>query len=400
MIRPSVLQVCSFYFIFEPDKSLTLLLQDLLPALNHDGSWSSGFRPIVDYLTSHSLCRDLDEGLTPSQRADSVAYSAFLTSNAAPLLDLSLYVSAANWTATTRPAYSKLLRFPLTWTVPPLIRAEAVKRTDHLGLAELDTDFDPNGSLHLTAGRDALPETFRRHLPSVTRKTVKEEMTPEQAAAIKLFSLTEDCMSTLGDMLVKPDGGSPRFLRRELSSLDCLAFGYLALMRDAPVPRSFLKDWMAQKATRLSVFVDDIKLDHLQDLGDLPLDTSRQTTALDISARTLDSAVLNIPEIGGRYAEDKRVRAEKGTSGYLDGRSLALVMCMITGAALVYARQAYMTLPPFGARTQVWSRLQSTKLSEYGDLGFMMQNLGPVYSPPAERSAPTGRIAQTDSEVD
>jgi sorting and assembly machinery component 37 len=281
-----------------------------------------------------------------------------------------------------------------------LIRAEAIKRTDHLGLAELDTDFDPNGSLHLTAGRDALPETFRRHLPSVGRKTVKEEMTPEQAAAIKLFGLTEDCMSTLCDILVETGGDNPPFSRRQLSSLDCLAFGYLSLMRDAPVPRSFLKDWMTQKASRLSIFVDDMKLDYLQNLDDLPFDTSPPATALDISVRTLDSALLNVPEVGVRYAKDKRVRAEDGTTGYLNGRSLALVTCMVAGVALVYARQVYMALPPFGARTQAWNRHQGTRLSEYGDLGFMMQNLGPVYSPPASMSAPTGRVVQTDSEVD
>lgn len=380
----------------------TSCCEDQLPALSHDGTWTSGFRSIVDYLTSHSLCRDLDEGLTPSQTADGIAYSAFLFANAAPLLDLSLYVSAGNWSATTRPAYSQLLPFPLTWTVPPLIRAEAIKRTDHLGLAELDTDFDPNSSLHLSAGRDALPETFRRHLPSVPKKTVMDEMTPEQAAAIRIFGLTEDCLSTLQDMLVAEDDGVPRFLRRELSSLDCLAFGYLALMRDAPVPRSFLRDWMRQKATRLSTFVDGMKSRHIQGPGDLPLEPPVQATPLNISARTLDSTILSIPELGARYADDKRIRAEKGTTGFINGRSLLLAMCVVTGAALVYARQMYMALPPFGARTQVWRRLvqNGSRFSEYGELGFMMQSLGPLQSPSSNSPASTGRIAQTDSEVD
>jgi sorting and assembly machinery component 37 len=357
----------------------------------------------VDYLTSQSLCRNLDEGLTPLQTADAVAYSSFLRANAAPLLDLSLYVSAANWSATTRPEYSRLLAFPLTWTIPPLIRGEAIKRTDHLGLAELDTDFDPNGSLHLTAGRDALPETFRRHLPAVSKKTVKEEMTPEQAAAIRLFSITEECMSTLSDMLVADEEGKPpRFLRREFSSLDCLAFGYLALMRDAPVPRSFLQGWMTQKATRLSAFLDDVKSNHLPSLEDLPLESPDRTTALGFGARLLDSTILHIPEVGSRYAEDKRVRAEKGTSSLVDSRSLFLAFCVVTGAALVYARQVYIGMPPFGARSQIWRRLPQggSKLSEYGELGLMMQNLGPLYSPAAQRPASDGRIAQTDSEID
>lgn len=406
-IPPSVLQVritcpsCSSY-----ETQLISQAQDQLPALHHDGSWISGFNPIVDYLTSQSLCRDLDEGLTPSQHADAIAYSSFLRASAAPLLDLSLYVSAANWAATTRPEYSKLLPFPLTWTIPPLIRGEAIKRTDHLGLADLDTDFDPNGSLHLATGRDALPETFRRHLPAVSKRSVKEEMTPEQAAAIRLLSVTGECMTTLDDMLVAgEDDRPPRFLRPELSSLDCLAFGYLALMRDAPVPRSFLRDWMTQKAARLSVFVEGIKSDHLASHGDLPFDLPGPSTALGLGARMLDSSILNMPEIGSHYAEDKRVRAEKGTSSLVNGRSLFLVMCMVTGAALVYARQVYVDTPPFGARTQTWRRLRqgSSKLSEqYGELGLMMEGLGQLYSPSIGlgSQASDGRIPQTDSEID
>lgn len=405
------------------DPSLTPANQ--LPALHHDGAWIGGFGPIVDYLTSSSasspsqpLCRNLDHDLTPSQRADALAYAAFLRASAAPLLDLSLYVSAANWAEATRPEYSRLLSFPLTWTIPPLIRGEAIKRTDHLGLAELDSDFDPNGSLHLsTAGRDALPETFRRHLPAVSKKSVKDEMTPEQAAAIRLFSITGDCMSTLSDMLVAVSeegteaeteagkGKPPRFLRPELTSLDCLAFGYLALMRDAPVPRTFLRDWMTQKATRLSRFVEGIRSDHLPPLTDLPFHQPERTTALSFGARLLDSSILNMPEVGTHYAEDKRVRAERGsTTSLVDGRALFLFASMVAGAALVYARRAYVEMPPFGARTQTWGRLRpgGSKLSEYGELGLMMQGLGQLYSPAAAvgRTASDGRIAQTDSEVD
>ena len=229
------------------------LTPDTLPALHHESVWTSGYAPIVDYLTSKSLGDNLDAGLTPIQQADRIAYGAFLTAHAAPLLDLSLYVSAANWAATTRPAFSSLLPFPLTWTVPPLIRAEAVKRVEHLGFADMDTDFDPNGGLHLSSGRDALPEAFRRHIPARTKKTIHEEMTPEQAVLIRLYGLAEDCLSVLDDYL---KGDSEKtfgfFESASPSSLDCLAFGYLALMRDAPVPRSFLKDWLEQKTPRLS----------------------------------------------------------------------------------------------------------------------------------------------------
>lgn len=372
--------------------------------MHHNGVWTTGFGPIVEYLTSKTLVTDLDVSLTPSQQADRVAYAAYLATYAAPLLDLSLYVSAANWAATTRPAYSALLPFPLTWTVPPLIRAEAVKRVEHLGFADMDSDFDPNGGLHLSAGRDALPETFRRHLPARTQKTVQEEMTPEQAAAIRLYGLTEDCLSVLDDLL-KGAGGdeasSNFFQGSQLSSLDCLAFGYLALMRDAPVPRSFLRDWLIQKAPRLSKFVDSMKAT-LQQRGDLPWVASEQTSALRVGARTLDTVIYHLPSLGEEYASEKRRRAEEDITG-LDGRTLMLAMSfMVTGVAVGYGLYLYKAMQPFGSRTQIWRTQRSkSRLSDFGELGSMLGSvMGGYHAPMPSSGLSGGRIVETDSEID
>ncbi|KPM36770.1 hypothetical protein AK830_g9789 [Neonectria ditissima] len=377
-----------------------------LPALCHDGAWTSGYWPIVDYLVASSLCAGLDAPLTPIQHADRVAYASFLSAHAAPLLDLSLYVSAANWSAATRPAFSELLPFPLTWTVPPLIRAEAVKRVEHLGFAELDSDFDPNGGLHLSAGRDALPETFRRHLPARTKKTVHEEMTPEQAVAIRLYAQTEDCLSVLDDFLKSSgDEKSFGFFNTETpTSLDCLAFGYLALMRDAPVPRSFLKDWIDNKAPRLSKFVDDMTLRSLKGPGSLPWVKPQHASALRMSARTFDSILLNVPSVGEQYATEKRWRAEEGVTG-VDGRSLMLaISLMVTGAAVGYGLHLYKAIQPFGARTQVWRMERNrSKLSQFGELGSMLGNaLGGYEVPRQAQDLPSSqhRFVETDTDVD
>lgn len=388
------------------DPSLTAAA-DLLPALHHDGVWTSGYHQVVDYLTSKSLCRNLDAGLDAGQQADSVAYSAYLSAHAAPLIDLSLYVSAANWAATTRPAYSTLLAFPLTWTVPPLVRAEAIKRVEHLGLAELDTDFDPNGGLHLSAGRDALPEAFRRHLPAArTKKTVREEMTPEQAVAIRLFGLAEDCLSVLDALMGegKSDEKQPRFFAgTPVSSLDCLAYGYLALMLKPPVPRSFLRDWLQTETPRLSNFVDDLMP------GPLTWATPEQATVIGSSARVADSIIRNAPSLGTHYANEMRRRAEDGVKG-LDQRALMLAMSlMITGAAVGYGLHMYKSLQPFGARTQVWTaQREGSKLSQFGQLGSMLSSAMGTYAPQqvppggvaGNASAGHGRLVEVDSEVD
>ncbi|KAL7797978.1 Tom37 C-terminal domain-containing protein [Trichoderma afarasin] len=382
---------------------------NLLPALQHEDKWISGFQPIIEYLTSAAICDGLDETLSPIQRADSVAYSAYLRAHAGPLVDLSLYVSAANWAATTRPAYSSLMTFPLTWTVPTLIRAEAIKRAEHLGLAELDTDFDPNGGLHLSAGRDALPETFRRHIPLMTKKTVHEEMTPEQATAIRLFGLTEDCLTVLDDLMKGGDEEHPRFFTdAAVSSLDCLAFGYLALMQKPAVPRSFLKDWLESKTPRLHKFVDSM-LAAITARGDLPWVTPEQTSVARFGGRILDSVLRHIPNLGEHYASEMRHRAENQKTG-LDQRALMLIMgVVLTGLATGYGFQAYRAMQPFGASTQSWKpRRSRTRLSEFGQLGSMLSSaMGPFQPVPSgldvgarDQGGPNGMLVEVDSEVD
>lgn len=377
--------------------------------MNHDGVWSSGYRPIVDYLTSRSLCKDLDADLNPAERADVVAYSAYLGAHAAPLVDLSLYVSAANWSAATRPAYSSLLRFPLTWTVPPLIRAEAIKRAEHLGLAELDRDFDPNGGLHLSAGRDALPETFRRHLPLSTKKTVTEEMTPEQAAAIRIFGLAEYCLADL-ELLVSGATGADQTIRcfsgTPVSSLDCLAFGYLALMRDPPVPRTFLRDCMQQSSPQLWKFVDAMKATLNDAETGLPWVTMEVASLGHTTSRTLDTMLYHVPTLGEHYAGEVRRRAEEGIKG-VDQRALLLTSSVVlTGVAMSYGFYLYRSLLPFGARLQVWKPQRSgSKLSQFGELGSMLSSaMGPYQSQPqglaATSNINSSRIVEMDSDLD
>ncbi|KAK2590024.1 hypothetical protein QQS21_012302 [Conoideocrella luteorostrata] len=386
-----------------PSNDPSISPSNLLPALNHDGVWTSGYREIVDYLTSKSLCKDLDHNLAAAQKADTVACSAFLFANAAPLVDLSLYVSAANWSATTRPAYSSLLPFPLTWTLPPLIRAEAIRRAEHLGLAELDTDFDPNGGLHLTAGRDALPETIRKQLPARTKKTVHEEMTPEQAAAIRLFSLAEDTLSVLNSLLDEEPVGndeSPAFFREaSTSSLDCLAYGFLALMVVPPVPRCFLKDFIEAETPRLATFVE--RLTPPQPDWTTAVEPS---TVLGSGVRVADSIVRNVPSVGEYYINEMRYRREAGIKG-LDQRTLIMAMgIMITGAAFGYGLHIYKGLQPFGARNQVWrQRYGGPKLSHFGELGSILNSAMGVHQPgglPAGNTSASGRLVEVDSELD
>ena len=365
--------------------------------------WTSGYRPIVDYLAANSPCHDLDETLTPIERADTAAHAAFLASRAGPLIDLSLYVSAANWAAVTRPAYTAILPWPLTWTLPPLLRADAIKRAEHLGLAELDTDFDPHAGLHITAGRDALPETFRRHLPAVkSAKTVREEMTPEQAAAIRLYGLAEDCLKVVSELMVGGTDGTPRFYASaKPSSLDCLAYGYLALMVAPAVPRSFLRDWIEAETPLLSQFVKVLSPPERH----LAVGPPVSNTVLRSVGRVADSLVRNMPTVGEPYSDEMRRRTDEHVSG-LDARAWAMLLGVAaTGAAAGYGLHMYKSLQPFGAWTQTWrSSRGGSKLNQFGELGSMLNNAMGAFPglEPARNasSVGTGKLVEVDSDVD
>jgi sorting and assembly machinery component 37 len=284
-----------------------------------------------------------------------------------------------------------------------LIRSEAIKRAEHLGLAELDTDFDPNSGLHLTAGRDALPETFRRHIPLMTKKTIRDEMTPEQATAIRLFGLTEDCFTVLDELMQGKDENHPRFFAdATVTSLDCLAFGYLALMQKPSVPRAFLKDWLESKTPRLHKFIDSMLINCITERGDLPWVAPSPTSALSFSSRILDSVMRHLPNLGEQYAAEMRYRAEQQKKG-LDQRALVVIMgAVLTGLATGYGFHTYRAMQPFGAATQSWQpRRTQTKLSEFGQLGSMLSSaMGPFQSVPSGLEGPSGMLVEVDSEVD
>ncbi|KOS18398.1 Metaxin-like protein [Escovopsis weberi] len=423
-----------------PSNDPSVSPSNFLPALNHNGTWTAGYAAIVKYLVANGLCDDIDRRLTRAQSADALSYAAFLGAHAAALVDVSLYVSATNWAAATRTAYAALLPFPLTWTVPALIRADAVKRAEHLGLAELDADFDPNGGLHLSAGRDALPESFRRHLPARTRRTVQEEMTPEQAAAIRLFALAEDCLTVLDQLLSsspahddddvkieaeetndsegRPDDrkengaqkGESRlrsFPGTPISSLDCLLFAHLALMTQPAVPRSFLRECLDLKTPRLRAFVDDMLHTHIVRPGPLPWADPEPVPLARFGGRVLDSLVRHVPGLGDHYAAEVRARAEQGRSG-LDRDVAVLVLgTLAAGVAAGYGVLRYRALQPFGEPAQTWRTSRGARLGEFGELGSMLSSaLGPLPTGGAayERGtgglAAGGRLVDIDSDVD
>lgn len=79
---------------------------------------------------------------------------------------------------------------------------------------------------------------------------------PIYAARFKLDALSAELLQPLADQLGKRDymfgGDKP-------SSLDCLAFGYLALLRYAPVPQAWVRETLALKFPKVDGYVTRLR---------------------------------------------------------------------------------------------------------------------------------------------
>ncbi len=363
--------------------------------------------------TQSSSLTGLDAGLTSTQTADATAIAAFLRAEAAPLIALSLYVSSANWAATTRPAYSRILPFPLTWIEPPALRAAHAASAAHLGLSSLDTDADASGDddsnntyydgepgrpTRLTAALQTVPDRIRSSLQHSGRKAQGGSiLTPEAKAQIRLDETARACLAVLAEQ----KGGRPFFLDRaaptqqqqqqQPTSLDCLAFGYLALMIFPDVPRPFLRDALQRHYPDLDAFVADMRQLCFGQSGQSPAATppcTNQQLAVASTAcsplwlRTLDGVVHGVPGLSGVSLAWlwRRVRldddAERGVSAVQSWlQRLAALSASAVGVTLfVSLVLGYRRLPPFGAPVVVYTRV-AQPLVGLGAAGILLDAL-------------------------
>ncbi|KAI0190887.1 outer mitochondrial membrane transport complex protein-domain-containing protein [Xylaria flabelliformis] len=353
-----------------------------LPALFHDGTWTSGYMNIISYVIHHitSYANQLaDNDLTPQTEADLLAYSSFLTTRGSGLVALSLYASPHAWVELTRPAYSGLLPFPLTWTIPSAIRAAAIEKAENLGMgylaAEAEADEADAGS-----GTETTSTGFMRLRE---RLGPRKSMRPEQTAAIRFTQLATDFFTTLDDLR-----GSGQYLLRTSSpsSLDFLAYGYLALM-NVQTPYPILATCLT--ANRCSIqFLQMMKAESQNYI--LPRREPKPRglpTTLGIFA---DGAIENIAGAGESWkrwrrgginsAEEEKVQ---DSTGILLGIGGAVVSLAAVGAAVLFRG-----LSPFGAITHRFEAPREEKgLYRFGEIGAMLDSL-PMFDQPPAASSP------------
>lgn len=336
-----------------------------LPAL-HDTSkdtWATSFTSIVAHLVRLDPAWDLDAPLSPAQKADSTAYTAFLASTGPPLIALSLYVSSANWAAATRPAYSSVLPFPLTWTEPLALRSRMCAVADHLGLSDLNIDDEPEETKARTSGEDArgflkIPERLRPR-----RTGVRASLSPEQTNLFRLEAAGRECLGVLAGLKEQHDEGRFLFGGERPTALDCLALGYLALMLAPEVPRPWLRDLLRRRYECLCVFVDGVR-DELfgGDVAALPWreqtgTTTRTAEGAPWRATRFVRGVIGSAVPGDWLLGEEGENAVAGASSGTRSRAVVALRALcnsLAGVGLVGSVLLYRHLSPFGATLYRW----------------------------------------------
>jgi hypothetical protein len=182
---------------------------------------------------------------------------------------LSLYVSAENYNTATSSAYTAMLPWFANYTVPPKRRDLARTRTAHMGLSSLDVDttaeegFAPGrgtaSSEYEAAKRAAGSPTDTK--PNPLRMGNGKGIggflsTPVYAARFRLDALSNELLEPLADLLGKNEY---LFQGGRLTSLDCLAFGYLSLLYYPAVPQAWLKETIQTKFPRIASYICQLR---------------------------------------------------------------------------------------------------------------------------------------------
>ncbi|KAI5922057.1 outer mitochondrial membrane transport complex protein-domain-containing protein [Camillea tinctor] len=379
-IDPECLAAIAYFRSMIPSGDWTLIASNdasvnpnhVLPALLHQSTWTFGYSNIVDYVRQH-VDHDTGDDLIPLQAADSLAYASYLTTRGQGLLAVSLYASPSAWAEITRPAYSSLLPFPLTWTVPPALRSTAVEKAEQLGMgylaAEVDTDGSPSPGLAETTSTGFL--RLRQRLgPAAT-------MHPEQTAAIRFQQLAQDFYSTLDQFR----GDKKYFLRDEgpPTSVDFLAYAYLSLMR-VETPHPILKTALEKHFDRLSEFIGVMDLD--KEREDLPWQQPPPRGALGLLGNFSDGVVESIPGVGESWKRWRRggVKDIDGNDTKDFTHAIVTAGGAVISLAALGATALFRSLPPIGASIHRFEppKVEETGLRQFGEIGAMLDGL-PVW---------------------
>ena len=373
-----------------------------LPYLRSNDTTVHGYAAISQHISD--VVSTKADNLTAAKAADSTALSSFLNTHAPTLLSISLYVSSENYRHATRPAFTALMPWHANYILPPRRRAAARAMTDHLNISSIDVDSvheDNNSSLG-GVGKDPSKQGFeaqakeRASLLLPRKDTVRSLLQrPEHAAIFRLHAVAEEFFAPLRDLL----GEEKEFFMdtEEPTEVDCLAYGFLALMLLPQVPQAWLAKTMREKHSNLVRFVERMhkRLDletTVQDVMDLANCKSDEDVAGRRKARSLSlpwcpPARPTVLETVSRISKElvEQVPYFKSPPNVVHLHSAqqplwkrhlpTIVFGTFASIALgsYYAIQTGLLVWPHGESIQIFGRRRFT---DYGHLGAALSGIG------------------------
>jgi len=373
-----------------------------LPYLRSNDKTVHGYAAIAQHVSE--VVSTKGNTLTAAQAADSTALSSFLTTHAPTLLSISLYVSSENYRNATRPAFTAILPWHANYILPPRRRAAARAMTDHLNISSIDVDSvheDNNSSLG-GVGKDPSQQGFeaqakeRASLLLPRKDTVRSLLQrPEHAAIFRLHAVAEEFFAPLRDML----GDEKEFFSdtEEPTEVDCLAYGFLALMLLPEVPQAWLAKTMREKHSNLVRFVEKMhkrldlntKVQDVMDLANcktgenvagrrkaksmsLPWSPPARPTVLETVSRISKELVEQVPYF---KSPPTVVHLHSARQPLWKRHLPTLIFGTFASIALgsYYAIQTGLLVWPHGESIQIFGRRRFT---DYGHLGAALSGIG------------------------
>ncbi|KAK6429369.1 hypothetical protein LTR95_014483 [Oleoguttula sp. CCFEE 5521] len=366
-----------------------------LPWLRDDSqTLASSYNAIARHLS------DLPSSTTlSSPSANATALTSFIHTHGPSLLAINLYVSASNYTSTTRPAFTRILPWHANYILPPHRRAVARKKTEHLGIHSIDVDNVHEDMSHRPQGFDGVGkqdggfETQAKGRASLLLGSGKATLRgllqkPEYAARFRLHALAENFFEPLSEIL---GDGEWFWGSEQVREVDCLAYGYLGLMLFPKVEQDWLAQTMRTKYPNLQRFTERMhknlglstsieEVMAVQSGGhaatdakpaSLPWRPSQQSSVVKTVTTIATELVHQIPYLGRSVQVITTTPSRKPFwERYFQPLLLATLTSLTLGA--YYAIATGLLVWPHGERVQIFGR---KRLSDYGDLGAAISGI-------------------------
>ncbi|KAI9739665.1 MAG: hypothetical protein M1834_006383 [Cirrosporium novae-zelandiae] len=415
-IDPQCLAIITYFTKAVPPSQWTLIATNdptispmrNLPLLIDGPNSIAGFTSIIRYLSKTSQGTwDLDTHLPLLETADTTAFSTFITTNGSQLLDLSLHLTSDNYTNVTRPIYTNLFRFPASWTLIPHLHAAAKARTAHLGLSSLDltsAEVPQTQSPHQQRELQELPSSslLGNNTLLANSKSKLSYLLAEHhhTARFRLDALVSDFLSPLQDLLSSPEQhfllSSSSSPEQQPTSLDCLAFGYLALAFYPTLPSPWLRRTIESKYPCIVAYIQRTRAlfspESMRPIEELPprhekksqIPWARPSSAGFFSLTS--QLVLSTPIINRILSHTiNNDTASASISPFHRLHPLTtFVLSLICGGSTVTGLLLLnaMTEPGNGFHVFGIGRRMGGDLSEMGEAGAMLASLVPPSLPP------------------